>query len=612
MNDKKLGTESVRWDLSGFYSGLDDPQIMKDVAEWERLAKQFAAEFRGKLATRLGAALGAEAELDMLDNRIGGYLHLSQSLNANDERVRNLNESIGRRLAAIHGEHLTFYELELAALPEETVASLAAADETVKRHLPRLHKTRLRRPHQLTEEVQSALDKRSPFGPGTWSEFYDVMEADLRFSFAGKKQTLGQMLDTVAHHKDAAVRARAQKVLNDGLGGTFAKFSAQVLNVTAGSKAVEDKERRYSHPMSSRNLSNLIPDEVVEALHVAVRETAAPLARRYYRLKARHLGKKTLLWSDRNASMPFKSDRRIPFAEAMEMVERSFRGLSPIMGDLAMRFFKEKRIDAPPAQGKDSGAYNMSLMLPGNRATSFVLLNYRGCERDVMTLAHELGHGVHGHLAAEAQGALMFHAPMAYAETASVFGEMTVFDRLRAEQAEKGDDRAALALLMGKIDDFMNTVVRQISFSNFERRLHAANAAGQRLAADELDALWLEVTREMYGADGEVFRYRDMEHLWTYVSHFQRPFYVYSYATGELFTQGIYARRKALGKKFEPLYLDLLRAGGTKGAAELLAPFGLDPALPNFWSDGIMASVGRWIEEAENLSAGLGLKSKSA
>ncbi len=607
MNDKKLGTAAVRWDLSGFYSGLDDPRLEADVAAWERLARKFAAEFRGQIDARLGDALEADAELDMLSSRIGGYLHLMQSLNANDERVRSVSESIGRRMAAVSGDCLTFYSLELAALPENTVAHLAKCDQRVAHHLPLIKQTAVWRPHQLSEPVESALDKRSPFGAGTWSEFYDVMEADLRFLFGGKKMTLGQMTDLVAHHRDAAVRARAQKVLNGGLGGTFAKYSAQTLNVTAGLKSVEDRERGFSHPMSSRNLANLLPDAVVESLHSAVRDTGGPLAQRYYRLKAELLGKKTLLWSDRNAPLPFQSERKIPFAEAVEMVERSFRALSPTLGYMVAEFTKDGHIDAHPAEGKDSGAYNMTLVLPGRRAASFVLLNYRGTERDVMTLAHELGHGMHGLLAAAAQGPLMFRAPMAYAETASVFGEMTVFDRLRTEQAGRHDPRAALALLTGKIDDFMNTVIRQISFSNLERRIHAAAATGQRLSADEIDRAWLEVTREMYGADGEAFTYRDMEHLWTYISHFHRPFYVYSYATGELFTQGIYAKRAALGQKFEALYLDLLRAGGTKDATGLLAPFGLDPTRPDFWSDGIKASVGRWIEEAEALAETLDL-----
>jgi oligoendopeptidase F len=248
-------------------------------------------------------------------------------------------------------------------------------------------------------------------------------------------------------------------------------------------------------------------------------------------------------------------------------------------------------------------------VLPGNRPQSFTFLNYLGSNHDVMTLAHELGHGVHGILAGEAQGPLMFHPPIAYCETASVFGEMTTFSFLRKQLAEKGDNAALLALLSQKIEGMLNTVVRQIGFSNFERRMHGMNekytewTPPKKLSVEELDALWLTTAKELYGEDGEVFTYENTGHLWAYISHFHRPFYVYGYAFGELLTQSLYAQRVRLGSQFEPLYLDLLRSGATKSVFELLQPFGLDPTEESFWGDGIRVSLEAMISEVEKLAS---------
>jgi oligoendopeptidase F len=246
-------------------------------------------------------------------------------------------------------------------------------------------------------------------------------------------------------------------------------------------------------------------------------------------------------------------------------------------------------------------------VLPGNHPTSFVFLNYLGSNNDVMTLAHELGHGVHGMLAGAAQGPLMAQAPIAYAETASVFGEMTTFKFLKKQLEEKNDTKALLALITGKIESNINSVVRQIGFSNFERRLHGMDAMyktwtePKKLSAEELDAIWLQTIKELYGNDGEVFTYKDTEHLWTYVEHFQRAFYVYGYAFGELLTQSLYAQQSRFGDRFEPLYLDLLRSGSTKDVVQLLAPFELDPTRKDFWENGIRVSLEAMVQEAEDL-----------
>jgi len=598
------GADKARWDLSVFYRGVDDPRLEADVVQLEVLLGKFRADHRGKLATRLSSALTAYTEIDLLMNKVLGYLMLKSSQDLTDEKVRSKYLDARRRLSQATADNLNFFDHEVIKLGQEAIDRQAKDDPNLKRLLPFIASIRAEKKHLLPEEVEAALAARAPYSARSWADFYEELEADIRFEFDGKELSLEELLNIMAEAPDPEDRSKALKALNDGFRGFFARYAAQTLNMIAGEKAVEDRERHYAHPMEARNLANAVPDKVVGALHDAVRDTAAPLARRYYRLKAAVLGLPRLRWSDRNAQLPFDaSSDDIPFDRAVSTVASAYESFSPAMAAYVRRMYAERRIDAPASDGKATGAFCLTLMLPGNKAVSFVLLNYQGSESDVMTLAHELGHAVHGQLAAEAQGPLRYGAPMAYAETASVFGEMIAFDYLRAAAAKKGDKKARLALLMAKIDDVINTSVRQISFSNFERRVHAA---GRRLTVEELNAIWLEVTKEMYGAEGDVFTYENMEYLWVYVPHFHRPFYVYSYAFGELLTHSLYGRRARLGAKFEPLYLDLLRAGGTKNVVELLKPFGLDPNDPEFWSQGIELSLGAMIEEAERLSRELG------
>jgi oligoendopeptidase F len=599
--------DSVRWDLTAIYSGVGDPQIDSDIVEFTTRAEQFNRDFKGNLAEKLGLAISSYSELEMLGGKILIYLSLQQSLDVTNEVVKAKVAEVQQTMSHLQGEYLTFFELELVALDDATLEKWYASDTVVQKHRPWIEHQRVFKPHFLSEPVEAALTKRAPFGPGSWDEFFDECEADLRFDHNGGKKNLTEMLDILGNSKDAAVRAEVQKSINDGLGGYFAKYSAQTLYVIVGKGAVERKERHYRNPMESRNKESRIPDEVVDALHNAVKHFAGPLARRYYRLKAGLLGVKTLKWSDRNAPLPFTDTTVVPYDNAITTVLSAYESFSPTLTAIINDFISEKRIDVPATTGKRGGAFNCSFVLPGSRAQSFTFLNYLGSNHDVMTLAHELGHGVHGILAGEAQGPLMFHPPIAYCETASVFGEMTTFNFLKKQLAAKGDSTALLALMTQKIEGMLNTVVRQIGFSNFERRLHGMDAEYSRweepkkLSVEELDALWLATAKELYGEDGEVFTYENTSHLWSYVSHFHRPFYVYGYAFGELLTQSLYAQQSRLGSDFEPLYLDLLRSGATKNISELLQPFGLNPTDETFWEAGIRVSLEAMIQEAEKL-----------
>src|ERR1700730_10231358 len=607
------GTNQIRWDLSVLYLNIQDPRLDSDLSDLAAMAKRFSLTYKGKLAELLGPAIGDYSEIEMLQSKIVSYLSLRESTDLTNAAIKAKHAAVQRELSALQGEHLTFFELELVQLSNDTLEKWYESDAIVAKHRPWVEHVRIFKPHFLTEAVESALTKRSPFDSSAWSEFFDEVEADLEFSFRGAAKNLTELVHLLSESKDAEERAEAMKTLNKGLGSPFAKYSAQTLYMVAGLKGVEDKERGYAHPMDRRNKANRIPDSVVDVLHSTVTRLGGPLARRYYKLKARHLGLSVLRWSDRNAPMPFADTTVIPFLEAQDIVTTSYASFSPTLATIVKSFFADHRIDAPVVKEKRSGAFNSSHVLPGGKPVSYTLLNYLGSNSDVMTLAHELGHGVHGILAGEAQGPLMFHAPIAYCETASVFGEMTTFTFLKERLTRSGDKNALLALIMAKIDTTINTVVRQIGFSNFERRLHGMDdsyttwTGPKKRSVEELNALWLSTAQELYGQEGEIFTYEDCDHLWAYIPHFHSPFYVYGYAFGELLTQSLFAQRRRLGPRFEPLYLELLRSGSTKDVVELLSPFALPARTEAFWIEGITGSLGALIEEAEQMSRAMGV-----
>jgi oligoendopeptidase F len=613
MENTIESAELVRWDLSVLYSDIADPRLDSDLAELTAMARHFAAKYKGNLAESLGDAMRDYAEIEMLSGKITSYLFLRESTNLTNAEIKAKHAAFQRELSAVRGEYLTFFELELVEIGEDTLKKFYDRDAFVAKHRSWIEHIRTFKPHFLSEPVESALVKRSPFDSSSWADFYDEVEADLNFEFRGSSKNLTEMMHLIAESKDAAERAEAMKCVNDGLAGPFGKYAAQTLYMVAGLKAVEDKERGYAHPMDLRNKASRIPDSVVDVLHHAVTTRGGELARRYYKLKARHLGLTTMRWSDRNAPMPFADTTIIPFEEAASIVMSSYESFSPTLTGIVKGFFADRRIDAPVVKEKRHGAFNSTHVLPGGRPVSYTLMNYLGSNKDVMTLAHELGHGVHGILAGEAQGPLMFHAPIAYCETASVFGEMTTFTFLKDRLVRAGDKSSLLALIMAKLDSIINTVVRQIGFSNFERRLHGMDEAysvwsePRKLSVEELDAIWLRTAQELYGKDGDIFTYENTSHLWAYIPHFHNPFYVYGYAFGELLTQSLYVLRQRMGARFEPLYLDLLRSGSTKDVVELLAPFGLDARDEAFWIDGINVSLGVLIEEAEQLSREMGV-----
>lgn len=586
----------VKWDLSNLYTSLDDKQIDVDIQKCVDMMQSFYG-FKGQLSIKLPEALQLMCDIEKLQTKLGVFAYLNFSTQVDNPQTTQLMGRVQESLSAAGAEYMNYFDHEVVALSDADYAKLLQND-IVKHYQPMLDDTRDAAKYLLPEEVEQALAMRSPYGASEWDEFCDEMEAELDVKIDRKSHTLTEALHVLSDHEDENMRLKALKAINKTLGKQYVKFRARALNNVIGAKAVDDKQRGFKNPISSRTYHSKLDDAVVDALHDAVRTKGAEECQRFYKLKFALMGKQgAQSWANRNANLPFASKEYVSWDETKKVVLDAYRSFSPKLAELIEEIIDNNWIDVHPYKGKSGGAFDYTVLLPEG-IKSFNFLNHQGSVRDVMTAAHELGHGVHGMLAAEAQGSMMYHAPMVYAETASIFGEMVTFEHMLSEI---DDDKERLALLMGKLDDFMNTVVRQINFSVFEQSIHDMRKNG-KLSVEDFNKVWMDSTVEFYGKDGDIFKYEDMENMWSYVGHFMRPFYVYAYAFGELFTQSLFAKKDSFGDKFEPMYLDLLRKGGTQGAVDLMKPFELNPNDEKFWLDGIACSATKWLDEAEHLA----------
>jgi len=580
------------WDLSDLYPGRDSEALTRDLAALASDAEAFRDRYEGRLSALSGAELGAAVEAyERLQEKIGrimSYASLVYAGNLADPEIGRFYQTMQERTNAV-STALLFFTLELNRL-EDADLEAKLGDPGLARYRPWLRDTRAFRPHQLSDEVEKLLHEKHVAGRAAWVRLFDETIADLRFPFRGSKLTEPEALDLLSD-KDPEVRREAAQTIGEVLGKNTRVF-ALITNTLAKDKEIEDRWRRFPRPISSRNLANFVEDDVVDALIAAVRDSYPRLSHRYYRLKADWFGVEELPFWDRNAPLPEEEERTISWPEAAETVLSAYRAFSPEMAAVGGRFFAGRWIDAPLRPGKASGAFAHPTV---PSAHPYLLLNYHGKTRDVMTLAHELGHGVH-QLLANAQGYLMADTPLTLAETASVFGEMLTF---RALLARETDPRRRKIMLAGKVEDMLNTVVRQIAFVSFEQKVHEERQEAE-LTPDRLAEIWLAVQRESLGPalrlDG-VYR-----HYWTYIPHFiHTPFYVYAYAFGDCLVNSLYAVYDDAHQGFAERYLEMLRAGGTLRHRELLAPFGLDAADPSFWSKGLSIVAG-YIDELEQLS----------
>ena len=578
-----------RWNLNDLYSGPGSERLARDLARADRRAARFEKSCKGRLARMSGKRLGAAvAEYEAIDEILGkvmSYAGLLHSTNVSDPKIGQFYQTTAERVNAI-STRLLFFSLELNRLPEKVIRQKLRAP-ALERYAPWVRDARAWRRHELADDMEKLLHEKAPSGRAAWVRLFDETLADLRFPINGKMLTEAEALNLLAN-KSGAVRKRAALAIGKVLGEHGRTF-ALITNTLAKDKEVEDRWRGFKTPPSARNLSNYVEDEVVDALTGSVKRAYPRLAHRYYRLKAKWMGKKRLDYWDRNAPLPKAPDRSLTWTQARDTVLGAYEAFSPEMAGIAKRFFDGRWIDAAPKPGKDSGAFSHPTV---PSAHPYILMNYQGKSRDVMTLAHELGHGVHQVLAAP-QGNLMADTPLTLAETASVFGEMMTFRRLLATESRPAARRALIA---GKVEDMLNTVVRQVAFFDFEMRVHTARKQGE-LSADELCKIWMTVQKESLGPaiklDG------DYKWYWTYIPHFiHSPFYVYAYAFGDCLVNSLYATYEAEPKGFQDRYLAMLRAGGTLRHKELLKPFGLNAADPAFWDRGL-AMISGLIDELE-------------
>ncbi|OJW22806.1 MAG: oligoendopeptidase F [Rhodospirillales bacterium 69-11] len=576
------------WDLSDLYPGPDSPAVQADLAAAEQHASRFATAYQGRLASLSGAELAAAiAEYERIEEGLGRLMSYAQLLFSAD----STNPAIGRfyqtaqeRVTAI-STHLIFFTLELNRL-DDAVLEDKLADPTLARYRPWLRDLRVFRPHQLSDELEKLLHEKEVTGHAAWNRLFDETVAAMRIPLDGEELTVSATLNRLSD-RDRGVREAAGKAIGAAFGERIRLFSL-ITNTLAKDKEIIDGWRHYPRPGSYRNRSNMVEDAVVDALVTAVRDAYPRLSHRYYQMKAKWLGLPKLQHWDRNAPLPEDEDRTIPWAEARERVLTAYGAFSPELATVGKRFFDQAWIDARPTPGKAGGAFAHPTV---PSAHPYLLLNYHGRTRDVMTLAHELGHGVHQVLAGT-QGYLMSGTPLTLAETASVFGEMLTF-RALLDAATPQQRRIMLA---SKVEDMLNTVVRQIAFYQFETRVHDERRSGE-LLPERLGEIWMGVQTESLGPAFEFTP--EYSVFWSYVPHFiHSPFYVYAYAFGDCLVNALYSVFQSGHPNFQTKYLDLLRAGGTKRHKELLAPFGLDASDPAFWTRGLDVIAG-FIDELE-------------
>jgi len=583
--------ELPEWDLSDLYPGRDSEALERDLNRLAGDAEAFRERYQGHLADLSGAALSAAIEtyehLQEQSGRIISYASLVHAGDLADPEIGRFFQTMQERINAV-STTLLFFTLELNRIDDGDLAA-KETDPRLARYRPWLRDTRAFRPYQLSDDIEKLLHEKHVAGRAAWTRLFDETIADLRFPIGGKELTEAEALDLLSD-RDPEIRREAALVIGDVLGKNARTF-ALITNTLAKDKEIEDRWRGFARPISSRNLANFVEDDVVDALIAAVRESYPRLAHRYYQLKAGWFGVETLPFWDRNAPLPDDEDRPISWREAEETVLSAYGAFSAELAGIGRRFFAGPWIDAPVRPGKASGAFAHPTV---PSAHPYLLLNYQGRVRDVMTLAHELGHGVHQVLAAP-QGYLMADTPLTLAETASVFGEMLTFRSLLARET---DPRRRKIMLAGKVEDMLNTVVRQIAFATFELRVHDERRDAE-LTPDRLGEIWLEVQSESLGPAlrlDDPYRY-----YWAYIPHFiHTPFYVYAYAFGDCLVNSLYAVYQDAHQGFTEKYLELLRAGGTLRHGELLAPFGLDAANPSFWSKGLSVIAG-FIDELEGV-----------
>ena len=588
------------WNLTDLYSGIDDPQVAKDLEQYNKLNQKLADGYKGKIAKLepkdFWAAVKLYEQAGIVASKLGIFAYLNMVTRMKDTAAVAFYQKIDEKMTA-YSKPAIFFTLEINQLPETKFKQLLK-DKQVARYKPFLERVRRFKKYELSEPVEAVFLDKSVTSGGAWRRLYDEHSAALVYTVDGKEYNDAE-ISKLLQDKDAKIREKAGKELNR-VSRENAKLFTFIYNMIIKDKAISDEHRGYKTPVASRNLDNQVDDKALQALTSTVRSHYQDIAERFYRLKAKWLGVDKIQYWDRNAPLPFSDDKHYTWDETVKVVLDAYQRFSPRLRQLAEPFFNTAHswIDVPPRDGKRSGAFAMPMP---QKFHPYLMLNFVGKQNDVLTLAHELGHGCHMRLSIK-QGELNDDTPLTLAEVASVFGEMITFQSLLANL---DDDKAKLCLIASKVNDMINTSLRQIAFHFFETRCHEERKQGE-LSSERFEQIWLEEMRESLGK--YVIVDDDSRSIWPIVSHFfHSPFYVYAYSFADCLVNSLYqVYQEGSVPDFADKYLTMLSQTGVKRYDKLLKPFGLDAGSPEFWNKGLQL-ISHYIDELERLDKKLKL-----
>ncbi len=567
------------WDLTDLYLEINSKEVKEDINKASNLGDSFVKNYKNKVGEisgdKLADLIKKYEEIQEILGKLSTFSYLNYAADMSNPKNTSFYQDISEEISNI-SSNLVFFDLEINKISDKNLEKLLKNSANLRKYQPYLRDIRSFKNYQLDENLEKLFLEKSTTSHNAWSRLFDETINNLEFSYDDKILNSSEIFDLMSN-KDGEIRKKAGKIIGEVLEKNI-KLLAFITNILAKDKDISDKWRGFKTPISSRNVSNFIEDEIVENLFNKVRENYPKISHRYYKIKAKILGKDKLQYFDRNAPLPNAKEENISWEEAKEIVLTAYANFSPQLAQEGKRFFDNNWIDVGVRKGKDSGAFAHPCV---PSVHPYLLLNYQGKVRDVMTLAHELGHGVHQLLSAK-QGYLMAGTPLTLAETASVFGEQITFQEIL--RREKNSENKKL-IIAGKVEDMINTVIRQIAFLDFEKKVHENRKNGE-ISIVDLNKFWMEVQKESLG---DIFEFsEEYQYYWSYIPHFiHSPFYVYSYAFGDCLVNSLYGAYKGGLKNFEEKYFEMLKAGGTLHHKELLNPFGLNASDPEFWQKGL-------------------------
>ncbi|MSP33772.1 MAG: M3 family oligoendopeptidase [Rickettsiales bacterium] len=568
------------WDLKDFYSSTKDKKITTDLKKISDTTQKFVKKYLNKVgllsASQLASAIVEYEKISEEVGKISSYSYLIYASDLSDQNNVSFYQNISEKISKFEKD-LVFFTLEINLIDDKKITAFFKQSVALKKYQPFIRDIRAFKKHQLSHELEKFSLEKNISSRAAFVRLFDETVNNLQFRYCDKVLNSQEIFNLMSHN-DEKVRKDAAKAIGKTLKDN-SKLFAFITNILAKDKAIDDEWRGFKKPMQSRNLSNFVEDEVVEILIKKVRENYAQISHRYYKIKAKILGKKSLNYWDRNAPLTIDENKSIEWQDAQDLVLDAYKEFSPQLAKIGKIFFEKNWIDAKVKSGKDSGAFSHPCV---PSVHPYILMNYQGKVRDVMTLAHELGHGVHQYLARE-QGYFMSATPLTLAETASVFGEQLTFQKILKNEK---DAKKKKLIIAAKVEDMINTAVRQIAFLSFEKKVHDARKNGE-ISLEKICEFWMEVQKESLGP---IFKYEDeYKFFWSYIPHFiHSPFYVYAYAFGDCLVNSLYGIYKSgKVKNFEEKYLEMLKSGGTKHHKEMLEPFGLDARKPEFWQAGL-------------------------